>query len=149
MTNSSISKIYIASDHRGVGLKLFLKDMLVSDGYDVDDLGSHNPEEMIDFPLVATWLADRMACDPESRGILICGHGAGVQIAANRFRHLRASRASNPTEARMDRFHDDINVLALSANDIDTDVALLVSKEFLEAPFDAIPRRIKRLEMIS
>ena len=147
--NKTISKIYIAADHRGVGLKLYLIEMLTAVGYTVVNLGVDDPNKMADYPDVAQSVADAMASDKKSRGILVCGTGAGVMIAANRFRHIRASRCTTPNQARDDRFHDDINVLALAADDIDIEMAFIVARTFLESPFDNIPRRINRINKIS
>ena len=79
----------------------------------------------------------------------MCGTGAGVQIAANRYKHIRATRCERPEQARADRHHDDINVLALAADETDPEVAMLCVSEFLETPFDAIERRIRRIQEIS
>lgn len=145
----TISKIYIAADHRGVGVKLYLIEMLAAAGYTVVNLGTDDPNTPIDFPDVVKTLAEKMETDEKSRGVLICGTGAGMQIAANRYRHLRASRCDRPDQARDDRFHDDINVLALAADDIDIEVSFLVTRAFLESPFDETERRIRRLQKIS
>ena len=147
--NKTISKIYIAGDHRGVGLKLYLIEMLAAAGYQVVNLGVDDPNTSVDYPDIAATLADAMIDDPKSRGIIICGTGAGVMIAANRYRHIRASRCNTPNQARDDRFHDDINVLALAADDIDIEVAFLCVQTFLESPFDNCERRIRRVEKIS
>ncbi len=147
--NKTVTKIYIAADHRGVGLKLYLIEMLNAVGYNVVNLGTDDVNSPVDFPDVAKTLADAMNGDEKSRGILICGTGAGMQIAANRYRHIRASRCDRPNQARDDRFHDDINVLALAADDIDIEVSFLITREFLESPFDAIERRIRRIKKIS
>ena len=146
---ANISKIYIGADHRGVGLKLYLIEMLAAAGYATVNLGVDDPNTPADFPDVAATLADAMADDEYARGILICGTGAGMQIAANRYRHIRASRCDNPSQTRDDRFHDDINVLVLGADDIDIEIAFLCAQEFLAAPFDDQERRIRRLEKIS
>ena len=143
MNKSDISHVYIASDHRGVGLKLYLYEMLMAAGYNVVNLGTD------DVPDIAKKLADEMLDDEQSRGILICGTGAGMEIAANRYRHIRASRCERPEQARDDRFHDDTNVLALAADDIDIEVAFLCAQSFLESPFDNVERRIRRLKKIS
>ena len=148
MTNK-ISKIFIGADHRGVGLKLYLIEMLNAAGYTTIDLGTNDPETPVDFPDIVTKLADQMLEKPDTRGILICGTGAGMEIAANRYRHLRASRCERPEQARDDRFHDDINVLALAADDIDIEVAYLCTQTFLESPFDSSEKRRRRLEKIS
>ncbi|MDW3024576.1 MAG: RpiB/LacA/LacB family sugar-phosphate isomerase [Alphaproteobacteria bacterium] len=147
--NKTVSKVFIASDHRGVGLKLYLIEMLAAAGYNMVNLGIDNPNISVDYPDVAATLADAMQGVPDSRGIIICGTGAGVMIAANRYRHIRASRCDTPSQARADRFHDDTNVLALAADDIDIEVAFLCAQTFLESPFDAIERRVRRVEKIS
>ena len=149
MKNNDISNVYIASDHRGVGLKLYLYEMLMADGYNVINLGTDDLNTPVDFPDIANKLADKMLDDTQSRGILICGTGAGMEIAANRYRHIRASRCERPEQARDDRFHDDINVLALAADDIDIEIAFLCAQSFLESPFDNVEKRIRRLEKIS
>ena len=147
--NKTISKVYIAADHRGVSVKLYLIEMLSAIGYNVVNLGTDDMNTPVDFPDVAKTLADTMANDEKSRGILICGTGAGMQIAANRYRHIRASRCERPDQARDDRFHDDINVLALAADDVDIEVTFMVARAFLESPFDESERRVRRLKKIS
>ena len=147
--NKTISKIYISADHRGVGLKLYLIEMLAAAGYAVVNLGTDDPNTKIDFPEITQRVTDALLADPAARGIITCGTGAGVQIAANRFRHIRASRCFRPEQAREDRFHDDINVLTLSSDDIDPEVAMLCTITFLESPFEAIERRIRRIKAIS
>ena len=147
--NKTISKVYIAADHRGVSVKLYLIEMLSAIGYSVVNLGTDDMNTPVDFPDVAKTLADTMANDEKSRGILICGTGAGMQIAANRYRHIRASRCERPDQARDDRFHDNINVLALAADDVDIEVTFMVARAFLESPFDDSERRVRRLKKIS
>ena len=147
--NKTVSKVYIAADHRGVGLKLYLIEMLNATGYMVVNLGTDDINTPVDYPDVAAKLADAMADDEKSRGIIICGTGAGIMIAANRYRHIRASRCDRPDQARDDRFHDDINVLALAADDIDIEMAFVCVQAFLESPFDNIERRIRRIQKIS
>ena len=147
--NKTVSKVYIAADHRGIGLKLYLIEMLNAAGYMVVNLGTDDLNTPVDYPDIAAKLADAMESDPKSRGILICGTGAGIMIAANRYRHIRASRCDRPEQARDDRFHDDINVLALAADDIDIEMAFVCVQTFLESPFDDCERRVRRIEKIS
>lgn len=147
--NKNIDKVFIAADHRGVGLKLYLIEMLSALGYNMVNLGTDDLDTPVDFPDVAKTLADAMLNTPNARGILVCGTGAGVQIAANRYRHIRASRCDRPDQARDDRFHDDINVLALGADDIDIEMAFLCAQAFLESPFDDCEKRRRRIEKIS
>lgn len=142
-------KVYISNDHRGVGLKIYLQNMLVADGYDVDDLGTDDPSTPVDFPEITRRITDKLLNDANARGIVICGTGAGVVIAANRFRHIRATRCDRPDQAAADRFHDDVNVLALAADDCDIEQAFLTAESFLESKFDATERRIRRIKEIS
>ena len=86
--------------------------------------------------------------NPKTMNVML-GFASGVMIAANRYRHIRASRCDRPDQARDDRFHDDTNVLALAADDIDIEMAFLCVQAFLESPFDAVERRIRRIEKIS
>ena len=143
------SKIFLGADHRGVGVKLYLIEMLNAAGYTTVDLGTNDPNTPVDFPDIAAKLADAMLGTPDTRGVLICGTGAGMEIAANRYRHLRASRCERPEQARDDRFHDDINVLTLAADDIDIEMAFVCAQTFLESPFDDCDKRRHRLEKIS
>ncbi len=147
--NKTVSKVFIGADHRGVGLKLYLIEMLTAAGYTVVNLGTDDLNTPVDFPDIAANLADAMLGDDHARGILVCGTGAGMEIAANRYRHLRASRCFRPDQARDDRFHDDINVLALAADDIDIEVSFLCAQAFLESPFDDVERRRRRIQKIS
>ncbi len=147
--NKTVSKVYIAGDHRGVGLKLYLIEMLTTAGYMVVNLGTDDPNTPVDFPDIAAQMADAIGNDDNARGILICGTGAGIMIAANRYRNIRASRCERPEQARDDRFHDDINVLALAADDIDIEMAFICAQTFLESPFDNAERRIRRIEKMS
>lgn len=147
--NKNVDKVFIASDHRGVGLKLYLIEMLSAAGYVVVNLGTDDINTPVDFPDVASNVADSLFEHEKSRGILICGTGAGVEIAANRYRHIRASRCERPDQARQDRFHDDINVLCLAADDIDIEMAFMCVQTFLESPFDNCEKRIRRIQKIS
>jgi ribose 5-phosphate isomerase B len=142
-------KIYISADHRGVGMKLYLIEMLSAAGYKVVNLGIDDPSTPVDFPEITKRVTDAMLGDDSARGIVVCGTGAGVQIAANRFRHIRASRCERPEQAEKDREHDDINLLTISADDTDLEVAFLCAVAFLETEFDAAERRVRRLKEIS
>ncbi len=143
-----ISKIYISSDHRGVGLKLYLTEMLAAAGYKLVNLGTDDPNTPIDFPEITKRVTDALLEDTQARGIIVCGTGAGVQIAANRNCWIRASRCDNPGQAHKDREHDDINVLTLSADDLDLEIAFLTAQSFLETKFDDAERRVRRLDTI-
>ncbi|MDR2770161.1 MAG: RpiB/LacA/LacB family sugar-phosphate isomerase [Rickettsiales bacterium] len=142
-------KVYISNDHRGVGLKIYLLEMLKADGYDAEDLGTDDPGTPADFPEITKRATDALLADRDARGIVICGTGGGAVIAANRFRHIRATRCDNPGQAMADRFHDDINLLALGADECDIEQAFLTAQAFLSSKFDASERRVRRIAQIS
>ena len=104
--------IYLASDHGGTVLKTHITAHLADAGYEVIDLGV-NGTKSVDYPDYAASLAQAMLEDITARGILICGSGIGISIAANRFSHIRAALVSDVTSARLCRQHNDANVLAL------------------------------------
>lgn len=103
--------IYLASDHGGTLLKEHIAKHLSKAGYDVRDLGV-NGAEAVDYPDYAASLAQAMHQDVQARGVLICGSGIGISIAANRFSHIRAALVTDVTAARLCRQHNDANVLA-------------------------------------
>ena len=127
--------IAIASDHAGVALKATLKESLESQGFQVLDLGTHGPAS-VDYPDFATAMAAALETGPAARGILICGTGIGISIAANRHRHVRAALCHDVTTARLCRQHNDANVLALGARIVGPEVALDCARAFLATPFE-------------
>lgn len=108
-------KISIGSDHRGVGVKSKLIDLLQRLGHAVHDEGIHS-EESIDYPDVASQVAGRVSRKEADRGILICGTGIGMSIAANKLPGVRAAPCHDDLTAEMSRRHNDLNVLCLSAD---------------------------------
>lgn len=143
--------LYFAADHAGVKLKNSLIDALKksSDGNDLQiaDLGTHS-EESCDYPLFAKKIADTLRIDKNARGVLICGMGIGMSIAANRFLHIRAALCCNKEMAEYSRRHNDANVLVFGAKIISHDLALECIKIFLSAGFDG-DRHERRLNLIN
>src|SRR4051812_28097490 len=127
--------IAIASDHAGVALKTTLKESLAVLGYAVLDLGTDGPAS-VDYPDFADALAGALKTGKAARGILICGTGVGISIAANRHRHVRAALCHDSTTARLCRQHNDANVLALGARIVGPEVALDCLRAFLATPFE-------------
>ena len=107
-------KIVIASDHAGFDFKASLKDTLAGQGYEVIDLGTNGPES-VDYPDYAAALAGAIREGRAERGVLICGTGIGISIAANRHPGIRAALCHDTTGARLSRQHNDANVLVLGA----------------------------------
>jgi ribose 5-phosphate isomerase B len=140
--------IYIGADHRGFEFKEQLKKWLAEQGYQVVDCGNtaYNPED--DFPDFAFAVAERVAMDKDSRGIIACGSGAGINMAANEVRGIRASTAINVDEVRHAREHDDMNVLALSADYQTPEEMIEIVEVFLSATFQPSEKFIRRINKI-
>jgi len=138
--------IAIASDHAGFELKAVLKECLESMGYEALDLGTDSTES-VDYPDFADALAVAFQQGLADRGVLVCGSGLGISIAANRHRNLRATPCHDANWARLARQHNDANVLALGARLIDVDAARACLQTFLETPFEGgrHERRVSKL----
>ncbi len=140
-------KIYIGADHQGFGVKADLIAYLEYGGYEVIDEGSKGYNPTDDFPQFAGRVANAILASnsPDTRGILICGSGQGMCMAANRFKGIRASLVWDEREARLARNDDDSNVLCLPADVIRSDKLRIITSTWLETPFAAAPRFVRRL----
>ena len=127
--------IAIASDHAGFDLKALLKQELATLGFEALDLGPDSTAS-VDYPDFADRLAGALKDNQAARGVLICGTGIGISMAANRHRHIRAAVAHDVTSARLTRLHNNANVLCLGARLIGTDVAKECLKVFLTTDFE-------------
>ena len=127
--------IAVASDHAGFDLKEILKSDLRQAGYAVLDLGT-NSTASVDYPDFGVAMGDAIATGKAERGVLVCGSGIGISIAANRNPKVRAVLAHDATSARLSREHNDANVVAFGQRLIGIDVAREVLKVFLATPFE-------------
>ena len=127
--------IVLASDHAGVELKRQLRAVLEERGLEILDLGAHDSGS-VDYPDKAAALAQALAEGRAQRGMLVCGTGIGISIAANRHRHVRAALCHDVTTARLARQHNDANVLALGARIVGPGVARECLEAFLDTPFE-------------
>jgi len=127
--------IAIASDHAGFDLKAQLKQELAAMGFEPLDLGPDSTAS-VDYPDFANRLATVLKDGQAKRGVLICGTGIGISMAANRHRHIRAAVVHDVTSARMTRLHNNANVLCLGARLTGTDVAKDCLKVFLTTDFE-------------
>ncbi|HNB27323.1 MAG TPA: ribose 5-phosphate isomerase B [Alphaproteobacteria bacterium] len=127
--------VAIASDHAGFNLKTELKQELQTLGYDALDLGPDGTAS-VDYPDFANRLAEAIQSGKARRGVLICGTGIGISMAANRHRHLRAAVVHDATTARLTRLHNDANVLCLGARITGADVAKDCLRVFLTTDFE-------------
>ena len=139
-------KIVIGSDHRGVDTKRRLITSLQELQNEVIDAGPVGLES-VDYPDFAFDVAGRVSRGEAERGILICGTGIGMCIAANKVRGVRAAACHDTIAAEMCRRHNDANVLCLSADLLGEELMVRMAKIFLETPFDA-GRHARRVEKI-
>ncbi len=139
-------RIGLASDHAGFALKEALKPVLDELGHEAVDLGAHGADS-VDYPDYGAALAQAVAGGDVSRGVVVCGTGIGIAIAANRVPGVRAAVCHDVTGARLSRLHNDANVLALGARLIGPAVAIDCLKAFLETPFEGgrHQRRVTKL----
>jgi ribose 5-phosphate isomerase B len=142
--------LYIDADHNGYELKHELSDYLRRSGYEVIDVGFPNQDPEDDYPLAASRVvhAMRSSHDHQAQGILICGSGQGVCIAANRFKGIRASLAWDNREAKAARNDDDSNILCLPARMLTATKAKSITHMFLSTPFAGAPRYKRRIEQL-
>ena len=139
--------IAIAADHAGFDLKSKLVDDLRSAGYEVNDLGTHDGATSVDYPDFGAAVAEVVASGAAERGVVVCGTGIGISIAANRHPGVRAALCHDETSARLCREHNDANVLALGARLIGEVVAKDCLHTFLNTEFagDRHSRRVAKL----
>lgn len=143
-------KVFIGSDHNGFQLKGVLLEHLKKSGYDVEDDGDEhlNPED--DYPVFAAKVVGSMKAAGESaRGILICGSGQGMCMAANRFKGIRALLGYDQDSVRSARNDDDANILCLPSRVLKEDAAFMLVETFLQTPFAGaarFKRRIKEMD---
>ncbi len=139
-------KIAIGSDHRGFALKEHLVAMLEGLGHEVVDLGCKGSES-VDYPDYAFLVAEMVASGAAHRGILVCGSGIGMSIAANKVKGVRAALCRTVEDARMTRRHNDSNVLTLSERGLDDPKIDELVEVWLSTPFEG-GRHLRRVEKI-
>lgn len=141
-------KIYLGADHNGYELKAKLAEYLRGAGHEVIDEGDENRKPEDDFPQFAGKVCHAMLGDKDTgaRGILMCGSGQGMAMAANRFRGIRAVLAYNQESARSSRNDDDSNVLCLPARSLDFDQTVGILHAWLMTPFAGAPRFVRRIK---
>jgi ribose 5-phosphate isomerase B len=140
--------IAIASDHAGVALKTEICRFLVGLGFEVEDLGP-NETNSVDYPDYAHLLARAVSDGRIERGVLICGTGIGMSMAANRHPRVRAALCHDAYTAEMARRHNDANIVCIGARAIGGGVAEQVVQVFAETAFEGgrHQRRVAKIEM--
>lgn len=140
--------IYIGADHRGFELKEELKRRLTNDGIEVEDLGNETLDPADDYVDYAKAVAQTVANDSESKGILICGSGVGVDMAANKVKGARSCLVFDQKRAIQSREHEDANILCLGSDILIADDAYEIVKVFIQTPFSGEERHIRRLNKL-
>jgi ribose 5-phosphate isomerase B len=139
--------VAIASDHAGVELKALVKGELEGLGFAVSDLGTQGTNS-VDYPDFADAVAAALVEKKASQGVVICGTGIGISIAANRHRHVRAALCHDATSTRLSRQHNDANVLALGARLIGPEAARDCVRIFFSTAFEG-GRHQRRIDKLS
>ena len=141
-----IDKVFLASDHAGFELKNELKEAIKGLGYEVVDLGT-NDKNSVDYPDYAHLLASKL--ERNCYGVLVCGTGIGISIAANRHENVRCALCHDEFTARLAREHNDANVIAFGARVIGAGVAISAVEAFLKTEFAGgrHERRVEKIEL--
>jgi ribose 5-phosphate isomerase B len=140
-------KIALGSDHAGFDLKESVKGYIKELGLDFEDVGAYSPDS-VDYPDFAEKVGVQIRDGKAGRGILMCGTGIGVCIAANKIQGIRAAVVCDAEMARLSRQHNDANVLCLAGRFMDIELAKILVKVWLETPFDG-GRHQRRVEKIA
>lgn len=141
--------IAIGCDHAAYDFKVSIIDHLRAKGFSVKDFGTYEAEKKVDYPDYAFAVAAAVASGECDKGILICGTGIGMSIAANKVKGIRCAHCSDTFSARATRQHNDANILALGERVIGLGLALDIVDTFLTTDFSGDERHIRRLQKIS
>lgn len=142
-------RVHLGSDHAGIDLRRELAAVLAALGHEVgSELGPATASESVDYPDVAVAVCARVRGEPGSLGVLVCGTGQGMAIAANKQAGIRAAVVLDPVSAAMAREHNDANVLCLGARVAGVELAKVLVRTFLDARFAGgrHARRVDKLE---
>lgn len=140
-------RLILSSDHAAIGLRQAIAAHLVALGHHVTDIGPATPEST-DYPAHGAEAARRVAAGNHDLGIILCGTGQGIMMAANKVRGIRCGVCADPFSARMIRQHNDANMLALGARVVGEGLALEIVTAFVSAGFEG-GRHARRVDMIA
>lgn len=140
-------KIAIGNDHVAIEMKNHIKKYLEEKGYEVINFGTDSSERC-DYPIYGKKVAEAVVNRECERGILICGTGIGISLAANKVKGIRAAVCSEPYSARLTRQHNDANIIAFGARVVGEATAEMIVDEFLSAEYEG-GRHQKRIDMIT
>ncbi len=141
--------VFIASDHAGFKLKGQIKKFLDKENkYNITDLGPNTYEKSDDYPIYAKKLTNKVKTNKNSFGILICGSGIGMCIAANKAKGIRAANINNIKDAKSSRIHNACNILCLSESNLTLDNAKKIATVFLTTDSSTEERHVRRVKQI-
>ena len=141
-----MSKIFISSDHAGFNLKEFIKKKFIKKKRKIFDLGPDNSNS-VDYPIYAHKLSKAVSKNSKNFGILICGSGTGMNIAANKHKNIRAAQCFNLKSTKLSRLHNDANIITLGSRLLTKKNALNCVGVFLNTKFEG-GRHLKRIKKI-
>ena len=142
-----MTRIAIGNDHAGVELKNQIVDYLQEKGYEVINFGT-DTNESCDYPVYGKKVAEAIVTNEADLGVLICGTGVGISLAANKVRGIRACVCSDPVTAHLSRLHNHANIIAFGARIVGLELAKAIVDSFLDTEPSADARHIRRIEMI-
>jgi len=141
-----LKKIFIASDHAGFELKMFIKNFLIKKNYNCTDLGPNN-DDRVDYPDFAHKVAKKVKTNKNHIGILVCGSGTGMNIAANKHKNIRAAQCFNLKSTKLSRLHNDANIITLGSRLLKKNNIMNLVNVFLSTKFEG-GRHQKRINKI-
>ena len=141
-------KVFIGCDHAALGMKNEIVEYVKSLGFEAHDEGTYT-EERVDYPVYAKKVALAVKENEGSLGILICGTGIGMSLAANKVKGIRAAAVSEVYSAKLTRIHNNANMLCLGARVIGIETAKLMAEEFVNAEFEQGGRHQLRVDLIT
>lgn len=141
-----MTQIAIGCDHVGFELKTHITEYLQGKGYSIKDFGTHSTQRT-DYPVFGKAVAEAVTSGECEKGILICGTGVGISIAANKVKGVRAVVCSEPYSALLSRQHNDTNILSLGSRVVGRDLALMIVDAWLSGEFEG-GRHKSRIDML-
>lgn len=146
--NQAKKLIFIGGDHTSLAAKEALHKHLTAAGFEMTDLGTFTTDPC-DYPDIAREVGEKVREHPGSFGILVCGSGIGMSMAANRMHGIRCALANDENLAELSRQHNDANVLAMGARIITPEAMQRIADKFLSTPFESnLERRVRRVQKI-
>ena len=139
-------KIAVASDHGGFALKETIKAHLIERGYEVRDLGTHS-EESVDYPVYGKACAGAVASGEAELGVVCCGTGIGIPIAANKVKGIRCGLCTSVEMAHLTKQHNNANMIALGGRTTEPELAIAIVDEWLDTEFEG-GRHQRRIDML-